>query len=339
MPEGTGGEPPGRRASGCDCSQSLIVAGSARLDLAAAASGPWPPLGSLPGAVPAVLTCPFGQDEMYPAAGGGHNGLIHECAMRLQHLIPEHSNTVDILWTARFAPARRGDVLLKGHDLGVSTVYLPDPALVLLIGAAGAGKSTFAARHFAPDEIVSSDAIRRQVSGDEGDQSVSRLAFAILHREVARRLAAGRLAVVDATNAHREHRRSLIRRAAVTGTPAVALVLALPPPVVLARNAGRARRVHEDVVLRQLAGVAAAARRGGLAGEGFALVWVGRTVEAVEAVRFERVPRSASARPGRDEDHRDPRQHDPDGVGRTNPLPQEDRGQNHGPDRVERREG
>jgi predicted kinase len=276
---------------------------------------------------------------MYPPAGGGHNGLIHELAMQLHDLIPEHSNTVDILWTSPRRGVARSPAPRAGHDLDVSTVYLPDPALVLLVGAAGAGKSTFALRHFAADEIVSSDAIRAQVSGDEGDQSVSRLAFAILHREVARRLAAGRTAVVDATNAHRGHRRSLVRRAAATGTPAVAVVLALPTAVVLARNAGRARRVHEDVVLRQLAGVAAAARRGGLAGEGFALVWVGRTVEAVDAVRFERVARRPSARPRRDEDHCDPREHDPDRVGGADPLAQEDPGEDHRPDRVERREG
>ena len=177
-----------------------------------------------------------------------------------------------------------------GHDLLVPTVYLPDPALVLLIGAAGAGKTTFVARHFAPDEVVSSDALRAVVAGDEADQSASRIAFAILHREVSRRLAAGRLTVVDATNAQREHRRSLVRRAMPAGVPAVALVLALPPAVVLARNALRPRRVDEQVVGRQLAAVAVAARRGGLAGEGFALVWVARTVDAVDAVRIERTP-------------------------------------------------
>ena len=35
---------------------------------------------------------------------------------------------------------------------------IPDYCLVVLIGASGSGKSTFAARHFLPTEVVSSDA-------------------------------------------------------------------------------------------------------------------------------------------------------------------------------------
>ena len=62
----------------------------------------------------------------------------------------------------------------------MATVVLPDPSLVLLVGAAGSGKSTFAARHFGADEVLSSDAMRARLSGDEADQRVSRAAFAII---------------------------------------------------------------------------------------------------------------------------------------------------------------
>jgi protein phosphatase len=171
----------------------------------------------------------------------------------------------------------------------MTVVLIPDPALVMLVGAAGSGKSTFAARHFAPDEVLSSDALRARLSGDEANQAVSRTAFAILHRALERRLAAGRLTVVDATNADARGRRDLTRRARAAGVPAVAFVLDLPHAVVLARNAGRARQVDEAVVRLQLARVQAALAPDGLAAEGLAMTWIGRTAADIDAIVVERV--------------------------------------------------
>lgn len=172
----------------------------------------------------------------------------------------------------------------------MTTILVPDPSLVLLVGAAGAGKTTFAARHFAPGEVLSSDAYRALLSGDEADQSVSRVAFRILHRELERRLADRRLTVVDATNAAPGNRRQLIQRARAAGVPVVALVLAPPATVVLARNAGRARRVNEEVVRYQLERVERTAADGILTGEGCAAVWVFREPEAIDAVTVARLP-------------------------------------------------
>ena len=173
---------------------------------------------------------------------------------------------------------------------GVTTILVPDPSLVLLIGAAGAGKTTFAARHFAPDEVLSSDAYRALVSGDEANQAVSHVAFRILHRDLERRLPAGLLTVIDATNASPRNRAQLIARARAAAVPVVALVLALPESVVLARNAMRSRSVDEDVVRRQLEQVAAAAGDGVLTGEGCAAVSILRTPDAVDAVTIARLP-------------------------------------------------
>lgn len=132
------------------------------------------------------------------------------------------------------------------------TLVLPDPSLVLLVGVAGAGKSTFAARHFAPSDVLSSDALRAAISGDESDQRASGVAFSILHRELGMRLAVGRLVVVDATNVRAQHRRPLLAIARQTGTPVAAIVLDLPRTVVRARNAARDRVVADDVIDRQL---------------------------------------------------------------------------------------
>ena len=169
------------------------------------------------------------------------------------------------------------------------TAFIPDPSLVILVGAAGAGKSTFAARHFLPDEILSSDELRARVSGDEANQAVSGVAFRILYGELERRLRDRRLTVVDATNADRRHRRELVRRAVAAGIPAVALVLAPPAAIVLARNAARQRQVDEAVIRLQLERVAASLRHDGLAAEGFDMIWVGRAVDAIDAVAIERV--------------------------------------------------
>ena len=172
----------------------------------------------------------------------------------------------------------------------MTTIVVPDPSLVLLVGAAGAGKSTFAARHFAPDEVLSSDAYRALVSGDETNQKVSRVAFSILHRDLERRLLAGHLTVVDATNVEPRNRRELIKRAHAAGVPVVALVLDLHGAIVLARNAGRTRTVDEAVVRSQLERVRTAAGDGVLAGEGCATVWIGRTPEAIDRVVIRRAP-------------------------------------------------
>jgi predicted kinase len=136
----------------------------------------------------------------------------------------------------------------------VTDLVVPDPSLIVLIAAAGAGKTTFAARQFEPTEILSSDAYRAQISGDEADQGATRAAFDRLHRALQRRLDSGQLTVVDATNVERSSRRALLARAAAAGVPAIAIVLDLPPATILARNAARSGRiVDEGVVRRHLA--------------------------------------------------------------------------------------
>jgi len=164
----------------------------------------------------------------------------------------------------------------------VATITIPDPSLVLLVGAAGAGKTTFAARHFSADEVLASDALRARLSGDEANQQVSGAAFRILHRELERRLAAGLLTVVDATNLTPRNRRELLVRGRAAGLPAVAIVLALPDQVVLQRNAHRGRRVDEAVVRTQLDRVRASTRPGVLEAEGCAVVWMATTPDALD---------------------------------------------------------
>ncbi|MFI0908964.1 polynucleotide kinase-phosphatase [Streptomyces abikoensis] len=122
------------------------------------------------------------------------------------------------------------------------TVDVPDLSLVVLVGATGSGKSTFAARHFKPTEVISSDFCRGLVSDDENDQSASKDAFEVLHYIVGKRLAAGRLTVVDATNVQPETRKELVALAREHDVLPVAIVLDIPEDVCAARNAARPDR-------------------------------------------------------------------------------------------------
>src|SRR5438034_2921720 len=92
----------------------------------------------------------------------------------------------------------------------IMRITIPELSLVLLIGASGSGKSTFAHQHFKLTEVLSSDFCRGLISDDENDQSATKDAFEVLHFVAAKRLAAGKMTVIDATNVQAEARKPLI---------------------------------------------------------------------------------------------------------------------------------
>jgi predicted kinase len=159
-------------------------------------------------------------------------------------------------------------------------MHVPSGALVLLIGASGSGKSTFASRHFDAGAVGSSDRLRGEVRGDEGDQQATDAAFARLHEWLEARLAAGTLAVVDATNVEWMRRAELITRARHHGRPAIAIVLDLPLERCLARNTARPRMVRAAVIRRQHDELRRSLDRLDL--EGFSAVHVLRTEAEIE---------------------------------------------------------
>src|SRR3979490_3284218 len=87
---------------------------------------------------------------------------------------------------------------------------IPEFALVLLVGASGSGKSTFARRHFLPTEVVSSDSCRGFVSAEGKSRDGREDAFALLQAMVEIRLKRRKLTVVDATNVQVPDRKRLI---------------------------------------------------------------------------------------------------------------------------------
>jgi predicted kinase len=169
---------------------------------------------------------------------------------------------------------------------------VPADAMVVLIGPSGSGKSSFAARHFAPTQVLSSDALRAMVADDPSDQSATDSAFELLHAALAMRLAGRRLSVVDATNVEGWARARLLAVAARLARPSVAIVLDLPLAICLERNAKRSdRRVPPASVRRQHARMRGSLD--GLAAEGFASVTVLSSPQDVASVRVELTPERA----------------------------------------------
>ena len=166
---------------------------------------------------------------------------------------------------------------------------IPELSLVVLVGVSGAGKSTFARRHFRPTEILSSDYCRGLVADDENNQAATTDAFEVLQFIARKRLAAGKLTVVDATNVQPEARRPYVALAREFHCLPVAVVLNLPPGLAHERNQARPDRAFGPHVVRQQA---QSLRRsvGGLAREGFRHVYVLKSPEEVEGAEVERTP-------------------------------------------------
>jgi protein phosphatase len=166
-------------------------------------------------------------------------------------------------------------------------IEIPEFALVLLVGASGTGKSSFAEKHFAPTEIVSSDRARGWVADDESDQSATGDAFDIVHAIVEKRLKNRRLTVVDATNVQPESRKGLIALARKWHALAVAIVFHLPEKIAVARNAERAdRRFGAGPVRGQMLALKRSLR--GLQREGLRYVHILHSEEEVDAVAIGR---------------------------------------------------
>lgn len=168
-------------------------------------------------------------------------------------------------------------------------ITVPEISLVVLIGASGSGKSTFATRHFAPTEVISSDYCRALVADDENDQSASGDAFEVLRFIAGKRLERGRLVVIDATNVQSHARKPLVALAKEHHAIPVAIVLNLPEQVCHDRNAGRENRnFGQHVVRNQTRELRRSLRN--LKREGFRHISVIDSQEAVENVDVVRQP-------------------------------------------------
>ncbi|MFT4082025.1 MAG: polynucleotide kinase-phosphatase [Nocardioides sp.] len=168
-----------------------------------------------------------------------------------------------------------------------SEVAVPALGLVVLVGVSGSGKSTFAAAHFKPTEVISSDFCRGLVADDESDQTATRDAFDVLGYIVGTRLRRGLLTVVDATNVQPSARASLLRLAREHDVMTDAIVLDVATEVAIERNARRPDRAFgAHVVTRQARDLRRSMPR--LRKEGFRRVHVLRGVDEIAAARLVR---------------------------------------------------
>ena len=168
-------------------------------------------------------------------------------------------------------------------------ITIPELSLVVLIGPSGCGKSSFARAHFKPTEVLSSDFCRGLVSDDENAQAATSDAFDVLHYIARKRLASGRLTVIDATNVQPEARKPLVTLAREFHVLPVAIVLNMPEKLCHERNQNRADRQFGPHVVRNQSQQLRRSIRG-LEREGFRHVFVLSSPEEVSAVAITRQP-------------------------------------------------
>jgi len=166
---------------------------------------------------------------------------------------------------------------------------IPKLSLVVLIGASGSGKSSFARKHFLPTEIVSSDVCRAIVCDDETNQESTPDAFELLHFTIEKRLKLAKLTVVDATNVQSVARKSLIELAKKYHAIPVAIAFRLPADLCHARHAQRPDRQFGAHVVRNQTNDLFRSL-GSLKKEGFRHIRVLDRLEEIDALTISREP-------------------------------------------------
>ncbi|MEO5931480.1 MAG: polynucleotide kinase-phosphatase, partial [Candidatus Kapaibacterium sp.] len=168
-------------------------------------------------------------------------------------------------------------------------ITIPELSLVVLIGASGSGKSTFARKHFKPTETISSDYCRAIASDDENDLSATDDAFRILNYIAATRLRRGNFTVIDATSVQPEARKPLVALAREHDVQPVAIVMNISERICQDRHAARTdRSFGEHVIRRQRQSLKRSLRD--LRREGFRHIHILSTPEEVDAVTITRTP-------------------------------------------------
>jgi protein phosphatase len=168
-------------------------------------------------------------------------------------------------------------------------IEIPKLSVVALVGASGSGKSTFASRFFKPTEIMSSDFFRAMVSDDETDQGSTKDAFDALYYVAEKRLSAGKLVVIDATNVQKDARNAVLELAHRQDVHAIAIVLDFPEELCQKRNkTNPARDYPPRVIHNQTRALRKSLKY--MRKDGFRCVYVLKSPEEIETLEIARVP-------------------------------------------------
>lgn len=126
---------------------------------------------------------------------------------------------------------------------------IPDTAIVILVGIAGSGKSTLAKKVFQDKAvIVSSDECRKEICGDEENQTVNSQTFELFYKKIESGVSEKKQVITDATNLDKFSREKIYDIAKKYDVPVYALLFNIPIEIIKKQNKMRERVVPEYAI-------------------------------------------------------------------------------------------
>lgn len=127
--------------------------------------------------------------------------------------------------------------------------------LILFVGVAGSGKTSTARQIFSIEDnavIISSDALRAELFGDENDQTHNIEVFDEMLRRTRAELKKGKTVIYDATNLSAKRRANLLKQLSDLDIKKECFVILTSFDDCVKRQFARERQVPEEVIRRQI---------------------------------------------------------------------------------------